>query len=143
MGRIIGLDYGRRRTGVAVTDPMQLCSFPLKTISSDVVIPFLQGYMARKPLDRIVVGWPLELSGAPGRAASLVARFVADIQHHFPAVPVVRYDERFTSVMARRSLMTLGLGRKQRRDRARVDTLSAVFILRSFLERQAWLKARG
>ena len=141
MSRVIGLDYGKKRTGVAVTDDLQLIATPLKTVESYRIIAFLKDYIAAESVETIVVGWPLQLDGNEGPATRLVAQFMRLLKRHFAEIPVVHYDERFTSVIAQKSLFASGLKKKKRQEKARLDARSASLILGSFLEKKRW-KAR-
>lgn len=137
MARIIGLDYGHRRVGLAVTDPMQLIATPLKTLSREAVIPFLQKYIATESVEAVVVGLPLPMyQGAhASRAEQAVRQYTRVLQASFPQLPFYHWDERFTSVMAQAALLEAGVRKSKRQDKSLLDGISAVFILRSFLER--------
>lgn len=135
MSRIIGLDYGTKRTGIAVTDPLRLIATPLKSIPSHQVLPFLKDYIACEEVGIIVVGWPLKLDGTLGSTALLVEQFIRLLARHFPTTPIRTYDERFTSLIAQRSLIERGVKKKKRRNSA-VDAISASLILTSFMEHQ-------
>lgn len=142
MARILGLDYGHKRVGIAVSDPMQLIACPLKTICTHEIVPFLQLYTNKENVEMMVVGWPLQLDGALGPATRLVAQFIRLLKRYFPHIPVVHYDERFTSILAEKSLKKKGFSKKQRQDKARLDMISATFILRSFMEKKRTMQSR-
>jgi putative Holliday junction resolvase len=130
---MISIDYGMRRIGIAVTDPLRLIATPLQTITHDEVIPFFQDYLAKEDVFCIVVGDPLELSGRPSEMSRLVGRFIRLLKRYF-SLPIYRYDERLTSVMAKKSRYEAGYKKKARRKKANLDAVSASLLLRSFLE---------
>ncbi len=133
MARIIGIDYGKRRVGLAVTDPLHLIATPLKTLNTADVLCFLQTYIEKEPVEAIVVGMPLHLSGERCAMTRLVNRFIRMLKRYFPQICIFDWDERFTSVMAQASRIEGGFRKKVRQDKAALDAISATFILRSFL----------
>ncbi|MGB0357023.1 MAG: Holliday junction resolvase RuvX [Cytophagales bacterium] len=133
MEKILCLDYGKKRTGIAISDPSQTIAFPLKTLLTCNLIPFLQQYIPEENIRIIVVGWPINLDGSQGHATQLVASFIRFLKHHFSQISIAQHDERFTSKMAAESLVLAGLKRKKRREKERLDTISATLILQSFL----------
>lgn len=139
MARFIGIDYGRARIGIAVTDPLGIISSPLKTISSDEVIPFLQEYTKKEPIEGIAIGMPRDLQHREGAMCLLVKRFTRLLNRYFPNIPLYHHDERFTSVIAHQTLIESCMKKKKRRNKRLLDAISASLILRSFLE----LHARG
>lgn len=137
MDRIIGIDFGRARTGLAVSDPLQIFASALDTLPSAKIIDYLQKYeKTGERIVRFVVGYPLNLNGAPAQTAPEVDRFVAKLQKAFPEIPVTLEDERFTSVLAHRSMIDSGMKYSRRRDKAEVDRISAAIILQSYLDRK-------
>lgn len=134
MGRIIAIDYGKKRVGVAVTDPGQLIANGLETVPARDIIPYLKAYAARETVEKFVVGHPRQMNNTDSENMARVVSFVASLGRAFPGIPVELYDERFTSVLARRALIEAGARKKQRQDKALVDTISATIILQSFLE---------
>lgn len=134
MARFIGIDYGRKRTGIAVTDPLGLISSPLKTLMSYEVLSFLQNYTAREHIAGIIIGLPSDLQGRYGEMTLLVKGFTRLLNRYFPKTPLYHYDERFTSVLAKKSLLEAGTKKKQRRKKDLLDAISASLILSSFLE---------
>ncbi|MCA8833218.1 Holliday junction resolvase RuvX [Hymenobacter pini] len=134
MGRILAIDYGHKRVGLAVTDPLQLIATPLDTIHSQELLPFLKAYHQREPLAALVVGMPKTLSNEATDSTSAVVGLVRKLRKEFPAVPVHEIDERFTSRMAHAAMLAGGLGKKDRRDKATVDKVAATIILQSYLE---------
>ncbi len=134
MGRIMAIDYGQKRTGIAVTDPLQIFATGLETIPSHTVIDFIKKYILTEAVECIVVGEPRDMQNNASDASRFVEPFVKNLRKTFPLVPVERFDERFTSKMAFQSMIDAGLSRKKRQDKALVDTISATIILQSFLE---------
>ena len=134
MARIMALDYGQKRTGIAVTDPMQMIASPLTTISTYQAIPFLQKYTQKESISIFVIGWPLQLDGQEGRTTRLVASFMRMLKRYFPKIPIIPYDERFTSLLAQYGLLQLDLPKKKRQEKGRLDRISAAIILDSFME---------
>lgn len=131
--RILSIDYGKKRTGIAVTDPLQIIAGGLATVSTSELYDFLVGYIAREPVERIVVGEPRQPNGQPSENLARVQQFVNRWRKH-QAIPVEYYDERFTSVLAHRAMIDAGLKRKARQDKALVDEVSATILLQDFLE---------
>lgn len=134
MGRILAIDYGRKRTGLAVTDTLQIIANGLTTVASGEAVNFLVGYIAREPVDLFVVGLPKQMNNEPSENMKYVQAFVTHLKRTIPSIPVEFYDERFTSVLAHRTMLDGGLKKKKRQDKALVDEISAVIILQSYLE---------
>ena len=134
MGRILAIDYGRRRTGLAVTDPAQIIPGGLTTVATGELLKFLDDYIKRETVERVVVGWPTQTSGQPSENQQRVAEFVRAFERRHPDVPVVKQDERFTSVIAHRTMIDAGLSRKRRQDKALVDEISATLILQQYMD---------
>lgn len=134
MARILAVDYGNKRVGLAVTDPMQMIASPLETIHAKDVFDYLKAYALREPVEAFVVGMPQTLLGKPTDVTSAVVGFVRRLQREFPATPVHTVDERFTSHMAMQAMIAGGVKKKDRRDKATVDRISAAIILQSYLE---------
>lgn len=139
MARWIGIDYGKKRVGIAVTDPLGLISSPLKTVAPKEVLPFLQTYTAHEQIAGIVIGMPYDLQNRAGEMVALVKQFTRLLHRYFPTIPLYHHDERFTSSLAQASLLESGVKKKKRQDKALLDAISASFILESFLQ----LHARG
>ena len=133
VGRIISIDYGKKRTGVAVTDPLQIVPNGLATVSTCELMKFLQDYVAREDVERIVVGEPRQMNGQPSENLQRVRQFVAQWKKAMPSIPVEYYDERFTSVLAHRAMIDSGIGKKARQNKALVDEISATIILQDYL----------
>ena len=135
MERLIGIDYGKKRTGVAVSDPLRIFASPLETVPGTKIIDYLQNYATRETIVRFVVGYPVNLDGRPASATADVDAFLVRLKKAFPQVPVSLEDERFTSVLAHRAMIDGGMKYKDRRDKNSVDKISAAIILQGFLDR--------
>ncbi len=135
MDRIVGIDYGRKRVGVAVSDPLRIFASALETVPSAKIIEYLQQYAAAETIERFVVGYPVNLDGRPSEAAKDVDAFLNLLRKKFPSVPVSLEDERFTSVLAHRAMIDGGLRKMDRRDKAAVDKVSAALILQTYMDR--------
>lgn len=133
MARILSIDYGKKRTGLAVTDPLQIIAGGLATVPTAELYDFLVGYIARECVELIVIGEPKQPNGEPSENLQRVKEFVSRWKKH-QKVPVVFYDERFTSVLAHRAMIDGGLKKKARQNKALVDEISATIILQSYLE---------
>ena len=134
MARILAIDYGTVRTGIAVSDPLRIIAGALETVPTAQLIPWLEGYMAREAVDIVVVGLPRQMNGSPSESMRHIEPFVQRLQKHFPAVQIEYFDERFTSVMAQRAIMEGGVRKMDRRDKALVDRVSATIILQGYME---------
>lgn len=134
MSRIMGIDYGSKRTGIAVTDPLQIIASGLATIPTQEVFEFLTKYLQEEEVEKIVVGEPLYPDGQPAQIAHLVKGFVKHLKKQFPEIEVVTHDERFTSEAAKDIIRQSGVGQKKRRDKALVDRISAALILEDYLK---------
>lgn len=137
MDRMIGIDYGRARVGVAMSDPLGIFASPLETVPAANIIDYLKRLSAAQTLARFVVGYPVNLDGRPSEAAADVDRFLAKLSKAFPEVPVSLEDERFTSVLAHRAMIDGGMKKSERRDKASVDKISAAIILQGYMDRNA------
>ena len=136
MNRIIGIDYGNARTGIAVSDPLGIFASPLETVTSAKIIEYLQNYARIETIVRFVVGYPLNLDGRPAQAAPDVDRFLKMLAKAFPDIPISLEDERFTSVLAHRAMIDGGMKKSDRRDKKQVDRISAAIILQSFMDKK-------
>lgn len=136
MNRIVGIDYGRARVGVAVSDPLGIFASPLETVPSAKIIEYLKTYASSQTVERIVLGYPLNLDGGPAQAAPDVEAFIRQLEKHFPEIPLSLEDERFTSVLAHRAMIDGGMKKSDRRDKASVDKISAAIILQGYLDRK-------
>ena len=133
MARILSIDYGKKRTGLAVTDPLQLIAGGLATVATSELFDFLQQYVAREPVERMVVGEPRQPNGQPSENLQRVQQFVNRWRKAMPQIPIEYYDERFTSVLAHRAMIDSGLKKKARQDKALVDEISATIILEDYM----------
>jgi putative Holliday junction resolvase len=134
MGRLMAIDIGKKRTGLAVTDPLQLIANGLDTIPTHEIIPYLQKYFQKEQVDKVIVGYPKQMNNIPSEAVRYVNEFRKKFEKSFPSMEMVFIDERFTSKMAFQSLIDGGLSKKQRRDKALIDKVSATIILQSYME---------
>lgn len=132
--RILSIDYGKKRTGIAVTDPLQIIAGGLATVSTSELYDFLVGYIGREPVERIVIGEPRQVDGTPSENFARVEQFVNRWRKSQPSIPIEFYDERFTSVLAHRAMIDGGLRKKDRQNKALVDEISATILLQDFLE---------
>ena len=136
MPRIIAIDHGLKRTGLAVTDPLRIIATALDTVPTAGLMDYLKAYLDREEVDGFVVGLPMGLDGRPTDATPHVLGFIARLKKAFPGKRVETMDERFTSTMAKEAMLASGIGRKARRDKGTVDRISATIILQGWLERQ-------
>ncbi len=134
MGRILAIDYGTKRTGLAVTDPLRIAANGLDTVPTHELITFLEKYLAKETVDIIVFGLPKQTSGAESETMKHIRPVAKKIQEKFPEIELVYADERFTSVLAQKAMLEGGLKKKARQDKALVDKISATIILQSYLE---------
>ncbi len=135
MPRIMAIDYGGKRTGIAVTDPFQIIATGLTTIESKELIPFLKKYLAAEEVERIIIGDPRNWDDSETHATPLVAAAIREIQKNFPQLPIEKVDERYTSVMAKQTMLQSGLKKKDRRNKALVDEIAATILLQEWLGR--------
>ena len=136
MKRIIGIDYGKKRVGVAVSDPLMIFASPLETVPTANIINYLKTYTSTEEVEKFVVGYPLNMDNKPSEVARYVDIFLKQLKKAFPNIPVVLEDERFTSVLAFQSLIDSGVKKMDRRDKAAVDKVSAAIILQTFMDRK-------
>lgn len=132
--RILSIDYGKRRTGLAVTDPMQIIAGGLTTVDTKELLKYIVDYTKREQVETIVIGLPTQPNGAPSENQARVRSFTGELRKALPDIPVEFYDERFTSVMAHQAMLDSGIGRKRRQDKALVDEISATIILQNYLD---------
>ena len=136
MDRIVGIDYGRKRVGVAVSDPLGIFASALETVHSAKIIEYLRNYSQNERIVRFVVGYPINMDGAPSEAAKDVDVFLKQLKKAFPDVPVTLEDERFTSVLAHRAMIDGGMKKQDRQKKESVDKISAAIILQSYMDRK-------
>lgn len=134
MGRILAIDYGSKRVGLAVTDPLKIIASALDTVHSKDVLEFLKAYIAREEVEAIVVGMPVNLDGEDTNNTPQVKGFVKGLKKAFPEMPIHLHDERFTSSMAMSAMIASGYSKKDRREKGNIDKISATIILQSFME---------
>lgn len=134
MGRILAIDYGQKRVGIAVTDEGQIIASPLTTVHSKDIISFLKDYVSKEKVELFVVGEPRQMNNQASESVRFIEPFVRLLVKQFPEIPVERVDERFTSMMAQRTILESGAKKKDRQNKALVDTVSAAIILQSYLE---------
>ena len=135
MPRILSIDYGIKRTGIAVTDEFQIIASGLTTIPSETIIAFLKEYFAKEKVEKVIVGEPKQMNGQPSESAIVIDKFVAKFQLEFPLMKIDRVDERFTSKMAFQTMIDSGLKKKQRQNKGLVDEIAATIMLQDYLLR--------
>ena len=133
MPRIISIDYGAKRTGLAVTDPLQIIATGLTTVESKQLIPFLKDYFAREVVELIIIGEPKNWDDTDTHATALVEKIIKQLQKNFPAIPIKKVDERYTSKMAKDAMLEMGLKKMQRRNKKLVDEIAATIMLQEYL----------
>jgi putative Holliday junction resolvase len=133
VARILSIDYGRKRTGLAVTDPLQIIASGLATVESKQLIPYLKEYFQKEQVELIIIGEPKNMDDSDTHATPLVEAFIKQLQKHFPQIPVEKVDERFTSKMAKDAMLDMGLKKMQRRNKALVDEIAATILLQEFM----------
>ena len=134
LARILSIDFGRKRTGIAVTDPLQIIAGGLVTVVTSELFDWLKAYVVREEVERIVIGKPMQTNGMPSENLPRVEQFVNRWRKAMPSIPIEYYDERFTSVLAHQTMLDAGLKKKARQNKALVDEISATIILRDYLE---------
>ena len=134
MGRILAIDYGKKRVGIAVSDPGRIIATGLQTVLSHEVLKFLQDYTAKETIDLFVVGYPKQMDNTDSESMIYVKPFLTALKRKFPTIPIEMFDERFTSVIAHKALSEGGASKKKRQDKALIDTMSATLILTSYME---------
>ena len=134
MSRIVAIDYGRKRTGIAVSDTMQLIANGLTTVPTHELLNFIGDYIAKEPVERIIIGLPKQMNNEVSENMKNIEPFVRSLKKRFPELPVEYVDERFTSVLAHRTMLEAGLKKKDRQNKALVDEISATIILQTYLE---------
>jgi putative holliday junction resolvase len=135
MGRIIAIDYGLKRTGIAVTDPLQIIASSLTTIESARIFTFLEEYLKKESVSLILIGDPQNLDGSPTDLTPDVQRIIGILKRKFPEIPVQAVDERYSSVMASRAMVDMGMKKKQRQQKAMVDQIAAALMLQEYLSK--------
>ena len=136
MARLLAIDYGRKRTGIAVSDTLQIIANGLTTVPSHTTIAFLKDYIAKEPVERIIIGMPRQMNYEESESMQYIKPFVKKLQKEIPDIPVEYFDERFTSRMALQTMIDGGVKKKKRQDKALVDEISATIILQGYMESQ-------
>lgn len=134
MGRLLAIDYGRKRCGVAVTDPLRIVATALATVPSAGLVAFVKDYVASNPVDRIIVGLPTTMRGEPSESMRYITPALVRLRKELPGMEIVMWDERFTSTMAHRAMLEGGFSRSTRQDKGAIDRMAAVIILNSYLD---------
>ena len=130
---MLAIDYGTKRTGIAVTDPLGIIAQPLETVHTKELERYIAAYCAKEEVSTIVVGYPRQMSGAPSDTMRFVEPLIGRLRHAYPDKRIVAYDERFTSVLAQRTILESGIGKMARRDKSLVDKVSAAIILQDYM----------
>ncbi|GEJ31293.1 Putative Holliday junction resolvase (modular protein) [Flavobacterium psychrophilum] len=136
MPRILAIDYGQKRTGIAITDEMQIIASGLTTIASETSIAFLRDYFTKEKVEKVLIGEPKQMNGEPSQSTDIIEKFVTKFKNNFPDMAIERVDERFTSKMAFQTMIDSGLKKKQRQNKALVDEISATIMLQDYLTRK-------
>ena len=134
MPRIISIDVGTKRTGIAVTDEMQTIAFPLETIPTTQVMLFLQNYITTEKVSKIIVGYPLDIFNKATDATPFVEKFITQLKNKFPNLPILKVDEKFSSKNAVKEMVTMGMKKKQRQKKENIDLIAATIILQNYLQ---------
>ena len=136
MPRILAIDYGQKRTGIAVTDEMKIIASGLTTVPSETAVDFLKDYFAKEKVEKVLIGEPKQMDNTPSQSTGIIEKFVEHFQKTFPEMPLERVDERFTSKMAFQSMIDSGLKKKQRQNKALIDEIAATIMLQDYLNRK-------
>lgn len=134
MGRLLAIDYGRKRSGVAVTDILRICANGLPTVRTCDLMDFIKDYCSREQVDSIIIGEPRDMQGNPSESMRYIEPFLNRLKKEFPGMPLIMVDERFTSSIAHREMLAGGFSKKQRQEKGRADEMAAVLILTSYLD---------
>ena len=136
MPRILAIDYGIKRTGIAITDELQIIASGLTTVQSEIAISFLKDYFSKENVAKVLIGEPKQMDGTPSESTPVIEKFVTDFKTAFPEMQIVRVDERFTSKMAFQTMIDSGLKKKQRQNKGLVDEIAATILLQDYLTRK-------
>ena len=136
MPRILAIDYGIKRTGIAITDELQIIASGLTTIPSETAIAFLKDYFSKEDVIKVLIGEPMQMNGQPSESTAIIEKFVTQFKNAFPEMKIERADERFTSKMAMQTMLASGLKKKQRQNKALVDEIAATIMLQDYLTRK-------
>ncbi len=137
MSRIVAIDYGKKRTGIAITDELQIIASGLTTIESNTAIEFLENYFNTENVSKVLIGEPKQMNGEPSQSTEIIEAFVTKFKVKFPNIQVIRVDERFTSKMAVQTMIASGLKKSQRKNKALIDEIAATIMLQDFLLRKS------
>jgi putative Holliday junction resolvase len=135
MGRILSIDYGGKRTGIAVTDPLKIIATGLCTVETPKLMSFLREYVSKEPVELVIIGMPLNLDDTATHITPQVEKFIAAFKKHFPSLPIKEVDERYSSKLASRAMIEMGMKKKQRRDKATIDEIAATMMLQEYLNK--------
>jgi putative holliday junction resolvase len=138
LGRILAIDYGRKRSGIAVTDSLQMIATGLAAVRTHDIWEFIAGYMQKETVDSVVVGYPVQMNNQPSESVPFVNEFINRFRKLYPGIPLFQVDERFTSKLAMQTMIDGGVPKAKRQDKGLIDTISAVIILQSYLESRAY-----
>ena len=136
MPRILSIDYGIKRTGIAITDEMQIIASGLTTVPSETLIVFLKDYFSKETVEKVIIGEPKQMDGTPSESAEIIEKFIKTFKMTFPEMPLDRVDERFTSKMAFQTMIDSGLKKKQRQNKALIDEIAATIMLQDYMNRK-------
>jgi len=136
MSKIVAIDYGLKRIGIAITDELRVFAFGLTTVSNSEIIPFLKKTINKEQVDTIVIGKPLQSNNRPSEIEDQILLFIKNLNKIFPKIIITRYDERFTSLLAKKTINNSGISKKKRKNKSLVDKISATIILQSYLEKK-------
>ena len=134
MARILAIDYGKKRTGLAVTDPLQIIANGLTTVNTQELFDYLKAYIAKEDVEKIIIGLPYQLDGSPTDATPSVLHCIRRLKNSFPAIPVVPVDEQFSSKMASRAMVEMGMKKKDRQKKELVDEIAATILLQEYMQ---------
>lgn len=135
MGRILSIDYGGKRTGLAVTDPLKIIATALGTVDTPKLMSFLKEYLGKEPVEKVIIGMPLNWDDTATHATPLVERFLKDFRKAFPNMPIETVDERYTSKLASQAMVQMGMKKKQRQDKKMVDQIAATIMLQEYMQK--------
>lgn len=136
MGRILAIDYGRKRVGLAVTDPLKIIANKLGTVRSHLIFDFLKDYFQKEEVEKVIIGYPLQMNNEPSEAVLYINPFLKRFQKLYPDMPIEQVDERFTSKMAFQTMIDAGLKKKDRQNKEMIDAVSATIILQTYMEQE-------
>ena len=134
MPRILSIDYGGKRSGIAVTDPLKIIASGLCTVETSRLMTFLRDYFSKEEVERVIIGMPVNWDESATHATPLVQKFITAFKKHFPSIPIIEVDERFTSKMAQQAMIEMGMKKKQRQVKSNVDEIAATILLQEYLQ---------